>query len=62
MLKQQRAISKVKKAPVLLVNKINKKKGKKGFKKKMNLKAGISEKKAKKVSAKGTCYHYDEGH
>ena len=45
------------KAPVFLVDKINKKKGKKGFKKKLNSKTGISKKKVKKVSAKGTCYH-----
>ena len=49
------------KAPVLLVYKINKKKAKKGFKKKMNPKAGISKKKAKKVSTKGTCYHCGKG-
>ena len=46
-----------KKAPVLLVDKINKKKGKKDSKKKLNPKAGISKMKAKKISANGTCYH-----
>ena len=51
------------KAQVLHVDKINKKKGKKNSKKKMNPKASISKKKAKKVSAKGICYHYGkEGH
>ena len=51
------------KASVLLVDKINKKKGKKVFKKKINPKAGIFKKKAKKVSAKSTCYHCGkEGH
>ena len=46
------------KAPVLLVDKINKKKGKKSFKKKLNPKAGVSKRMTKKVSAKDTYYHY----
>ena len=47
---------------VLLVDKFDKKKGKKDSKKKLNSKAGIS-KKAKKVFTKGTCYHCGkEGH
>ena len=51
------------KTPVLLVDKINKKKGKKDSKKKLNPKAGISKKKVKKISTKGTCYHYGkDGH
>ena len=63
MLKTAESYFKGKKASVLLIDKINKKKGKKGFKKKMNLKAGISKKKMKKVSTKSTCYHCGkEGH
>ena len=51
------------KAQVLHVDKINKKKDKKGSKKKLNPKASISNKKVKKVFTKGTCYHYDkDGH
>ena len=51
------------KTQVLHVDKINKKKAKKGSKKKMNPKADISKKKVKKVSTKGTCYHCGkEGH
>ena len=51
------------KAQVLHVDKISKKKTKKGSKKKLNHKVGISKKKAKKVSAKGTYYHCSkEGH
>ena len=53
----------MKKAPILLIDKIDKKKAKKGSKKKMNLKTGISKKKAKKVSIKGTYYPCGkEGH
>ena len=57
MLKIAKSHFKDEKASVLLIDKINKKKGKKGFKKKLNPKAGIFKKKVKKVSAKGTCYH-----
>ena len=39
---------------VLLIDKINKKKGKKGSKKKLNPKADIFK---KKIFTKGTCYH-----
>ena len=46
-----------KKVLVLLIDKINKKKCKKSSKKKLNPKADIFKKKAKKVFAKGTCYH-----
>ena len=50
-------------AQILHVDKISKKKTKKDSKKKMNPKIGISKKKMKKVSAKGTCYHCGkEGH
>ena len=59
MLKTAESHFKGEKAPVLLIDKINKKKSKKGSKKKMNPKASISKKKAKKISIKGTCYHYD---
>ena len=53
----------MKKTQVLHVDKIRKKKAKKDSKKKMNPKTGISKKKVKKVSIKGTCYHYGkEGH
>ena len=45
------------KAQVLHVDKINKKKAKKGSKKKMNPKASIFKKKAKKVSTNDTCCH-----
>ena len=63
MLKIVESYFKDEKAPVLLVNKINKKKDKKGSKKKMNSKAGIAKKKVKKVSIKGNCYHCGkEGH
>ena len=63
MLKIVESYFKNKKAPVLLVDKINKKKDKKGSKKKLNPKPSISRKKAKKVSTKGTCYHCDkDGH
>ena len=51
------------KAQFFHVDRISKKKTKKGFKKKMNPKVGISKTKVKKISAKGTCYHYGkEGH
>ena len=63
MLKIVESHFKGEKAQVLHVDKISKKKAKKGSKKKLNLKAGISKKKMKKVSAKGTCYHCGkEGH
>ena len=58
MLKIVESHFKGEKAPILLVDKIGKKKAKKSFKKKMNPKAGISKKKAKKVYTKGTCYNY----
>ena len=58
MLKIVESHFKSEKTPILLVDKINKKKGKKGSKKKLNPKAGISKKKVKKISAKGTCYQY----
>ena len=57
MLKTAESHFKCEKAQVLDVDKINKKKAKKDFKKKLNPKAGISKKKVKKISAKGTCYH-----
>ena len=57
MLKIAESHLKGEKAPVLLVDKIFKKKGKKCSKKKMNPKASILNKKAKKVSTKSTCYH-----
>ena len=51
------------KTQVLHVDKISKKKIKKDSKKKMNPKASISKKKAKKISTKGTYYQYGkEGH
>ena len=56
MLKTVESHFKGEKAPIFLVDKINKK-VKKGSKKKMNPKAGISKKKMKKVSVKSTCYH-----
>ena len=63
MLKIVESHFKGKKALIFVVNKFNKKKGKKGSKKKMNLKAGISKKKMKKVFVKGACYHCgEEGH
>ena len=58
MLKIVESHFKGEKAPVLLVDKINKKKDKKDFKKKINSKVSIFKRKVKKVSAKGTCYHY----
>ena len=58
MLKIVESYFKDEKAPILLVDKISKKKDKKGSKKKMNPKASILKKKVKKVSTKGTCYHY----
>ena len=62
MLKIVESYFKDEKAPVLLVDKIGKKKTKKGSKKKMNSKTGNSKKKVK-VSTKGTCYHCGkEGH
>ena len=57
MLKIAKSHFKGEKAQILHVNKISKKKTKKGSKKKMNPKASISKKKVKKVSTKGTCYH-----
>ena len=63
MLKIAESHFKDEKAQVIHIDKISKKKAKKGSKKKLNLKAGISKKKVKKVSAKGNCYHCDkEGH
>ena len=63
MLKIAESHFKGKKAQVLHVDKISKKKAKKGFKKKLNPKADIFKKKAKKISIKGTCYHCGkEGH
>ena len=63
MLKIVESHFKDEKAQVLHIDKISKKKVKKGFKKKLNSKAGISKKKAKKVSVKGICYHCGkEGH
>ena len=58
MLKTVESHFKGEKTLVLLVDKINKKKDKKGSKKKMNPKDGISNKRMKKVSIEGTCYHY----
>ena len=57
MLKTTESYFKSEKALVLLIDKINKKKDKKSFKKKLNPNAGISKKKTKKVSAKDTGYH-----
>ena len=63
MLKIAESHFKDEKIQILHVDKISKKKTKKGSKKKLNPKTGISKKKMKKVSAKGTCYHCDkEGH
>ena len=56
MLKIAKSHFKGEKAPVLHVDKISKKKAKNGSKKKLNPKASISKKKAKKVSAIDTCY------
>ena len=62
MLKTTESHFKGEKAPIRLFDKIYKK-TKKGSKKKMNPKAGISKKKVKKVFAKDTCYHCGkEGH
>ena len=58
MLKTVESHFKSAKTSVLLVDKISKKKGKKGSKKKLNPKASISKKKSKKVSVKGTYYQY----
>ena len=55
MLKIVESYFKGEKAPVLPVDKINKKKGKKGYKKKMNPKTGISK---KKKSKEGLRYRY----
>ena len=57
MLKTAESHFKGENAQVLHVDKISKKKAKKGFKKKMNPKASIFKKKMKKVFAKGTGYH-----
>ena len=57
MLKIAESYFKGEKAPILLVDKISKKKSKKGSKKKMNPKASISKKKVKNVSTKGACFH-----
>ena len=59
MLKTAESHFKREKAPVLLINKISKKKmGYKGSnKKKVNSKASIFKKKAKSVSTKGICFH-----
>ena len=57
MLKTVESHFKDEKASVLPVDKISKKKYKKGLKKKMNPKASISKKKTKKISAKDTCNH-----
>ena len=54
MLKIAKSHFKGEKAQVLHVDKISKKKAKKGSKKKINPQAGMLKKKAKKVSAKGT--------
>ena len=63
MLKIAENYFKGEKAQILRVDKISKKKAKKGSKKKLNPKTSISKKKVKKVSAKGTCYPYGkEGH
>ena len=63
MLKIVESHFKDEKASIHLVDKIDKKKTKKGSKKKMNSKTGISKKKAKKVSTKGIGYHCGkEGH
>ena len=57
MLKIAESHVKKNKAPLLLVDKIHKKKaGKKGFKKKINAKGGI-KKKGKKASGQMTCFH-----
>ena len=55
MLKIAESHFKNEKTQVLHIDKISKK-TKKDFKKKLNPKAGISKKKAKKISTKGTCY------
>ena len=55
MLKIEESHFKDEKTPVLLVDKINKKKGKKSSKKKLNPKANISKKKVKKIFVKDTC-------
>ena len=57
LLKTAERYFKGEKTEVLHVDKISKKKAKNGSKKKLNPKAGISKKKVKKVSVKGTCYH-----
>ena len=63
MLKIAESHFKGEKAQVLHVDKISKKKVKKGSKKMLNPKANIPKKKAKKVSVKGTCHHCGkEGH
>ena len=63
MLKTAKNHFKGEKTQVFHVDKISKKKAKKDSKKKMNSKAGISKKKVKKVSIKGTYYQCDkEGH
>ena len=63
MLKIVESHFKGEKAQILHVDKIRKKKAKKNSKKRINPKASIFKKKAKKVSTKGTCYHYGkEGH
>ena len=56
MLKIVESHFKDEKTPILLMDKIPKKKDKKGSKKKSNPKASIFKKKAKKVSNKGTYY------
>ena len=63
MLKIVESHFKGERAQVLHVDKISKKKAKKGSKKKLKPKASISKKKVKKVSTKDTCYHCGkEGH
>ena len=56
MLKTAESHFKGEKAQVLHVDKIRKKKAKKSSKKKINPKTGISKKKMKKISIKGTYY------
>ena len=58
MLKTAESHLKKNKAPLLIVDGINKKKsGKKGSKRRLNAKGGIKKKKRKKASGQMTCFH-----
>ena len=58
MLKTAESHLKKDKAPLLLVDEINKKKlGKKGSKRRLNPKGGIKKKKRKMASGQMTCFH-----